>query len=132
MNYLVALNRLPLARFLTTINITADPRCRLCHGDEETQLHLFIECPRVQALRTMAESDITRATKKVFTMSYSGVTMHEGIRSMLGHEILSIYKQCVWQVRGAVYSRSGEVNIEWELMALYRWKVGRYVKSGVG
>ena len=105
----------------------------MCHTDDETQLHLFVQCPKVQELRTIVENDIKRASGSSFTLSYSSVTMHSKIRSTAAHEILSIYKQSVWQIRGALYSR-GDVNvdIESELMALYRWKVGWYVRAGVG
>ena len=41
LNYLVANTRLPLANFLSSINVTNNSRCRLCGQEPETQEHLF-------------------------------------------------------------------------------------------
>ena len=40
------------------------------------------------------------------------------------NELISIYKQCIWQVRGAIALKETVVgyNIEAELLNLYKWK----------
>ena len=122
LNYLIAHTRLPLAYFLSKINVTKDPKCRLCTNDLETQEHLFLECPCIQEHRNMVERDLETLTGSPSLLTYPLITMHRNVKSSDMNEIISIFKQCIWQVRGALFSKPGQVNIPGELKNLYMWK----------
>ena len=48
------------------------------------------------------------------------------------HEILSAYKQTIWQIRGALYWSGNSLNIEEELEKLFDSKIWAMRKTGIG
>ena len=128
LNYLIAHTRLPLALFLSKINVTRNANCRLCDKHPETQEHLFFTCTKIKDLRTKVDQDILKINGTPLHLTYPIITMHVNIKSSQINEILSIYKQCIWQVRGAIFSQGGEVKIKRELNSLYHSKTCRFMK----
>ena len=123
LNYLIAHTRLPLANFLSSINITNDSRCRLCGQEPETQEHLFFHCPLIQDLIAITKQDLQILNRSSINLTCSLITMHKNIKfASQMNEIISIFKQCIWQVRGALIWGGHQINIHEELRKLYLWK----------
>ena len=127
LNYLAAHTRLPLASFLASIHVSRSDRCRLCSEAPETQEHLFYHCNIVQELKSTLNRDIARmktAPKPIRT--YLLLMTHTPKVSRDVNELLSIFKQCIWQVRGALFYGPENINnIRNELKTLYIEKKAR-------
>ena len=78
------------------------------------------------------EDDITKLTGTPYFTTYSHITTHTPATTPKVNEILSIYKQCIWQVRGALYYEGGINDIPRELYHLYVSKTNRLPKTGIG
>ena len=139
LNFLAAYTRLTLANFLSHICVAKLNECRLCHTAPETQEHLFYGCELIQDLKNILLTDIRRLnranSKPATTLTYPCLMTHTPKLSYEENELLSIYKQCIWQLRGALYYGPGKMNIRKELKNIYSEKVSRrrnIVKTGVG
>lgn len=122
LNYRIAHRKLPLAHFLTHIGFLRDDRCRLCSNETETQKHLFLECTKVHALKLKVERELTRLTQTPTQITYVTLVTHD-IKGRKQNELLSIYKQCIWQTRAALHTRGQDVRIEQEMESLFYRKV---------
>jgi hypothetical protein len=93
LNYLIAHDRLPLGAWLHSKKITDDEKCRLCRKHTETRKHLFFDCEKIQVLKNETIRDMT----------YDALIWHTPKLPNKYNELLSVYKQCIWQTRAAIY-----------------------------
>ena len=56
-------------------------------------------------------------------LTYQTISTHEGVKGRLLNEIISCYKQTIWQTRGAIYSRGRGFDIVKEMREAYEWKI---------
>lgn len=103
LNYKIAHGRLPLAEFLERKNITGDNKCRLCRKDPETHLHLFYECQTIQETKMALIVEIKRIDHKFGGLTFEFLTWHKPKVAQKINELLSVFKQCIWLTRSAVY-----------------------------
>ena len=97
LNYIIAHKRLPLAKFLADIKVARKDECRLCCKLPETQKHLFYECELIQPLLNTVKEEMKKCRLRE-ELSYEVIVTHKNITKKRVHEVLSIYKQCIWQV----------------------------------
>ena len=118
LNFLIAHNRLPLARFLTKIKVTTDATCRLCKKQDETQRHIFLECSLIAGLKMQLKNDLTKIPGGKFDLTYELLRTHSPKWNTETNEYVSIYKQTIWQVRGEIYY-NGVTEVERRILELY-------------
>ena len=136
LNYLAAHTRLPLARFLHQKQIARSDKCRLCYKESETQEHLFYTCCLIQELKRLLISDLNKIDGSGNQLTYNLLMTHTPNKSPIVNEYLSIFKQSIWQLRGAVFYTPALKNLKTELKNIYAIKVSslekRYPRVGVG
>ena len=134
LNYLAAHTRLPLANFLYQKGISKSNLCRLCYKVPETQQHLFFECCTIQDLKQILISDLRKNSG--IQLTYDVLMTHTPVKSSYANEIMSIFKQSIWQLRGALYYTPKINNLRKELTAIYRAKSSRLKaqlpRTGIG
>ena len=118
LDYLILLNRLPLANFLTNIGVTNNPQCRLCKHDLETQKHLFYDCEYTKEI-------LDDVRKEIDNLTFRKIITHEDVNTCRNNEILSIYKQTIWGVRGEIFSK-GVDNLKERIKETFREKIINY------
>ena len=109
LNFLAAHNRLPLANFLFQKHIANSNKCRLCQKEPETQEHLFYNCLVIQNVRQKLFNDLNKINFNG-NLDYELLITHSQVKSPLVNEYLFIFKQSIWQLRGALYYTSGIVD----------------------
>ena len=114
LNYLIVHKKLPLAAFLSKIKVTNDDSCRLCLLEPETQEHLFYQCTKIKELKKILNEDLRKSTGIENLLSYDLLVTHLPVQSSHLNEILSIYKQSIWQTRAALHTATN-LDVEREI-----------------
>lgn len=100
LNFLIAHDRLPLANPLYQRGIAKNDKCGLCSKCPETFKHLFYDCSIIQELKQKLINEL-RENRINFTLDL--LRWHDPKPPPHLSELLSIYKQTIWQTRAAVY-----------------------------
>jgi hypothetical protein len=122
-NFLIAHGRLPLAAYLNKINVTPDPRCKLCGEENETHRHAFYECKIVLPLFKLMNTLINKYERSTGKITYNAMISHSGIKTRKGNEVVSSYKHTIWQIRGMIYSEGRINNLTEEMENIFQWKL---------
>lgn len=135
LNYLVAHARLPVKNFLEKIKVTQNNQCVLCENEIETHEHLFWCCTKVQNLKGILEKDLCNGIGGKTNQTFKIIATHLPKMKPTVNELISIYKQTIWQVR-AKCCHSELKDVENQLRSIYIGKAGKIVakvpRKGVG
>lgn len=124
LNYLIAHERLPLADFLYKKGIAADDKCKLCCKTPETHMHLFYECALIDDLKNKLITELTKANRNnKFELTFHILTRHTPKVAPRINEILSAFKQSIWQTRAALYYNTSGTDTKSHLYDLFTSKM---------